>query len=93
MITFPNDKFVKTRYPGYVWHLEEQVLYSFKSGVLKRLKRSPGFNRSWNPIPAGYQVSVNGVPRYLHEWRLKELKAPAQNETVDIEDKQDARAA
>jgi len=83
MITFP-EQFVKTRYPGYVWHLEEQWLYSFKFGTLKRLARSRGFSLPYRTIPPGWSVSVDGRRRYLCEYKLQKLTKPELDESVDM---------
>jgi len=82
MITFP-EQYVKTRFPGYVWNLEEQWLYSFKYGVLKKLVKSKGWQLPYRTVPPGWAVSVNGSRRYLPAWTLERLSKPELNETVD----------
>jgi len=73
MVKLPSE-FVATKYPGYFWNTETQVLYSLKiDGVLKPLKIiNPNRWNSW-PMP-GYRVSVKGRGRYLPIGYLKGLK-------------------
>ena len=86
MITFPPE-YVKIKYPGYFWNVNTQQLYSIKSGKVKPLKLNSG---NWLSRTTGrvigphYQVSVEGVKRYILIEKLKQLAIPTTNEVVDI---------
>lgn len=62
MITFPPE-FVLTKYPGYVWNIQTKQLYSFKTGVLKLVKKNKPsrFFRYFD----GYRISHEGQRRDL----------------------------
>lgn len=79
------EGFVKTRFNGYFWHVEEQALYSIKiKGILRKLKKQTDLRqrRLFGPSDDGcgpkeyyYQVSVNGkvyimTDRYLESLTL-----------------------
>jgi hypothetical protein len=85
MIIFPAE-YVKTKYPGYFWNINTKQLYSIKSGALKPLKLNKGgfVPYRYITLPPHYQVSVQGVKRYLLLDDLVKLTIPVQNEIVDI---------
>ena len=86
MITFPPE-YIKIKYPGYFWNTQTRQLYSIKSGKLKPLKLNSGnwLSRSTGRvIGPHYQVSVEGVKRYLLIEKLQSLPVPSVNEVVDI---------
>lgn len=83
MIQFPPSFVQLDRYPGYYWNVQEQKLYSAKSGVLKPLHFMKAFNgyskflRRNVDFKAGYHISVNGVKIKLNLEDLRLLKVPA----------------
>lgn len=62
-----------TPYPGYFWHLKEKVLYSCKSGELRRIKISRP-NKFNHISEYGYHVSVRGVRHFISVSALQQLK-------------------
>ena len=71
MVIFPPN-IVVTAYPGYFWHMNEKVLYSCKSGVLKRLK--PSYPNKFNNVKeVGYHVSYQGYRKFMSVQELKKL--------------------
>jgi hypothetical protein len=85
MIKFPSKHFVKTIYPGYFWNIEEQKLYSIKSGVLKPLKFQKGGMRTTNNFITrpGYKVSINNTTKFVSLTYLKTLDYK-KKEKVDV---------
>jgi hypothetical protein len=86
VIRFPEG-FVTTYWPGYFWHLEQERLYSIKSGVLKELKQRPAyytrhFGRLVKVDEPNYQISVCGRRILVQISRLKRLKAPATDQIL-----------
>ena len=74
MVTLPIQ-FIATKYPGYFWNVDDQVLYSLKvTGVLKPLcKTFPNhFNNYSEP---GYRVSVKANRRFLSMTYLTQLES------------------
>lgn len=83
MIHFPPE-YIKTDYPGYLWNVKEQKLYSLKvNGVLKPLTFQRG--GVWIPklgsktIP-GYRISHNGIKKTITLNYLRSLPFPKQME-------------
>ena len=86
MVTF-KPEFLATRYPGYFFNTEDELLYSMKvDGVLKPLKQhKPNrFNHMYRfqiklkdgskvTPEGGYFVSVKGQSRFLSIEELKDL--------------------
>lgn len=67
MIFFSNE-FVKTAYPGYLWNVIEQKLYTIKTtGKLRPLTYQKGGYRlrSGRVTVPGYQISVDGVRKTI----------------------------
>lgn len=71
MITLPPP-FVAIQHPGYFWNTEDKRLYTIKvAGILRPLTRVKGcYANDMNP---GYNISVDGIRRYLHEADLLRL--------------------
>ncbi len=78
------EGFVKTRYNGYFWNVQEQTLYSIKiKGILRKLKRQTDLRKYWRfgteamkakaPEEYFYQVSVNGKVKVMTDNYLKSL--------------------
>lgn len=71
MVTLPEEFIAIKDYPGYFWHFTEKKLYSIKvSGMLKPLY----YNKGYEHLPPGYQVSKDGKPHYLVKEILMSLK-------------------
>jgi hypothetical protein len=70
-IKFPDELIAVPGYPGYVWSIDEQALYSYKSGVLHKMHLEKPTR--WNKYKEGYRVSKNGVKRKLSVRRLQTL--------------------
>lgn len=84
MIVFPKE-YVKTKYAGYFWNVEEKKLYTIKvTGVLRPMKLCKGGFFHGYDIKPGYRISVNGVHHSLSLRYLNTLSIPEVNETVDI---------
>lgn len=84
MVTLPKE-FVATKYPGYFWNIDDNILYSVKiTGQLKPMKS--GFagdmiDGKWRPnynIPV-YKVSVAGARKIL---LIKDLEKITVTNTV-----------
>lgn len=70
MVTLPKP-FVATRYPGYFWHLEKQVLFSLKvGGELRELVLCR--KSIWCPEDA-YHISHLGQRQFMTLAYLKAL--------------------
>ena len=70
-VTLPEN-FVATRYPGYFYNLDDELVYSLKSGVLKPLRVYIPNRFTHFKIKSNYvMVSHEGRPKVLV---LKELK-------------------
>ena len=71
MIMFPLE-FVPTIYPGYVWNVKEQHLYTYKLGTLRKLpvQRPNPWNQADAPF---YSVSHLGKKRRLWVSTLKAM--------------------
>lgn len=84
MILFPPRFISVPRHPGYLWEPDEQILYSFKSGVLKALAYSvPSY---WNDYNPGFYISTKGRQHYLRTKYLQTLKNPiTQFEFIKVE--------
>lgn len=88
MIVFPSE-FVKLKYPGYFWNTQNKTLYSIKvGGYLRPLKKYPALKMMTNGIrldrPAGYNLSVNGVRRFVSEHSLMGIAPKTETEVVDL---------
>lgn len=80
MISLPKE-FTSTKYAGYFWNTEDRYVYSIKSGVLRRIKKTVitsylRYKFHWlsgndNFI---FTVSCNGAKRILTETYLMSLK-------------------
>lgn len=73
MVKFPPD-FVKTHYVGYFWSIEEDWLYSIKSGILRPLKLHRGYVDTRTGKGCAYphfQLSVMGMRKSLPRHALK----------------------
>jgi len=71
-ITFPDELIAVPRCPGYVWNIDEQKLYSYKSGVLHELQFTKASH--WNNFREGYRISRGGQRRMLTIQYLQTLK-------------------
>lgn len=78
---FPSEYTNKTLPPGYLWNMVEQELYSFKRGLLKKMKlQRPFFNSlvcGRNRIVMSekhYRLSVNGRKLVVARSELLRLK-------------------
>lgn len=79
MITFPKE-FTKTKYDGYFWNTNDFHVYSIKTGVLRKIKKTiitPYLRYKCHWIPTDnnwfFTVSVNGTKRTITENYLKSL--------------------
>lgn len=61
--TLPNG-YVATRIPGYFWSINDQKLYSIKSGILREMILSVPNRFNGMSLPA-YRVSFEGKKRYI----------------------------
>lgn len=64
--------FTPTKYAGYYYHINEQRLYSIKSGILKPIKHQPP--SYWNKGHGGYTISHCGKKRWLCDQYLNKLQ-------------------
>lgn len=83
MIVFPSG-YCKTKYPGYFWNVNDQKLYSIKSGVLKPLTLRKAFYNRYVDFPIGYNVSNNGVSRFVSLETLKQIRYTGATQVVDV---------
>lgn len=84
MIKFPKD-FVKTKYNGYFWNIEEELLYSIKVGGELRPMKLHNSNRWLHFYEPHFRCSVNGKNRY---YRLSELmKLKMEDSVFPMKDK------
>ena len=85
---FPLQFVPITIYPGYVWNVEELQLYSYKSGILKKLTLNrPGtWNRKINE--PYYSISHLGRRRYLRLSQLKKVLPNYEIHTVPVKSSQ-----
>lgn len=89
MISFPSS-FVKLKYPGYFWNVDENALYSIKvGGVLKKMKlheKSMQYGKLVHFLH--YRLSHEGKSRSVsHEMLVRKLSKvdPANlKESVDF---------
>lgn len=88
------EGFVKTRYNGYFWNVNEQALYSIKvKGILRKLKKQTDIRRYFVygpetmhlslPDEFYYRVSVNGKMRTMTDHYLKSLNIAGGTIPVD----------
>ena len=82
-ITFPLHLVAIPRFPGYVYHLLEKQLYSYKSGYLKPIKKqtvtatSYKFHRSGRFLPGEQYFSISHQGHKINlrvEWLEKRLQ-------------------
>jgi len=90
MVILPPP-FVKTKYAGYFWNVNEQRLYSIKiTGILKTLKLQKEiiyfFNGQKHHRPRGYNISVKGKRRFLSLEDLKKLRIPERPQVIPREE-------
>lgn len=84
MVKFPPE-FVKLKFPGYFWNVNEKKLYSIKvDGILKPLHFSKGGTFHFQTIEPGYVISVGGVKRRLPLSYLHTITVPETDQTIDI---------
>jgi hypothetical protein len=83
MLIFPPEFTPIVKYPGYVWNLKEQHLYSYKSGSLKRLPLNhPNHFNHWRE--PGYKISHLGIRRGISLAWLKKLTADYKIHAVPV---------
>lgn len=91
MFRFP-DGFVKIRYPGYAWSIDEKSLYSFKGGLLRKMrlrKAYRGYSKYHGKaidVPAGYQISHEGKRVIIPMAYLARLKEPNKDQIVEYKE-------
>lgn len=82
-ITFPLHLVAIPRFPGYVYHLLEKQLYSYKSGYLKPIKKqtvtatSYKFHRSGRFLPGDSYFSISHLGHKINiraDWLEKRLQ-------------------
>lgn len=84
MIAFPPGFIQIRRYPGYYWNIHDKMLYSCKSGILRRLTKTKAFKgyTSYDFIdkPEGFKVSIKGIPKFVSISFLETLTYPDQTQ-------------
>lgn len=73
MITM-NPRLVPLVYPGYFWHLDEEVIYSIKiQGILKKLKKQPSTasSRRRGIRGACWHLSYKGKSKFVRHEGLR----------------------
>lgn len=77
MVQFPPSFVQLDRYPGYYWNVDDQQLYSIKSGVLSPIKIKQAYRGptrgGFIDTEAGYVISINGQRRKLTQRYLSTI--------------------
>lgn len=83
MLVFAPKFIAVPKHPGYLWEPDEEMLYSFKSGVVKALT----FNRAtfFNHYHDSFCISTKGRQTNISVTYLRTLKSPSSPEYVKVE--------
>ena len=72
MVTLPIQ-FVALPIPGYFWNLDDKVVYSIKSGILKKLAPCVYYSSYYRQVRRGWKVSNNGRKVFFDKQDLVKL--------------------
>lgn len=80
-LAYPDSKFINLRVNngnivhGYYININDESLWSIKSGTLKPLKKQRAWSSYYTTIPEGYDISTNGRQKRISKQTIRKVIA------------------